>query len=251
MQFMSAAALAYSTQSLTERVYNLLQRVDYRLAISDADKEEIYRLRYSAYVREGAIAPSFGERLADKYDDLDNSWTFGVFVDGELASSIRICVASPSYPDIPAIGVFRDVLEPELEAGKVMVDPTRFVANHEAARRYPELAYVTVRLAWISGEYFKPDLALATVRTEHQAFYKRVFGKTVTCEARPYPTLIKPLSLMTLDYATAKSKVNHRYPFFNSSHFERRALFEFPAAPRSWREPETESEEARFSLATG
>ena len=138
---------------------------------------------------------------------------------------------------------------PELEAGKVLVDPTRFVANHEMARRHPELAYVTVRLAWISGEYFKPDIAIATVRTEHQAFYKRVFGKTVACEARPYPTLIKPLSLMTLDYVSAKARVNHRYPFFNSSYFERRALFEFPAAPQSWREPETE--DARLTVAAG
>jgi hypothetical protein len=235
---MSAAALAFSTPSLSERVFSLLRKVEYRLATTDAEKEAIFRLRYEAYLREGALAPSFAKRLSDKYDDLDNSWTFGIYVEGELASSIRICVASQEFPQIPALAVFPDILEPELNAGKIMVDPTRFVADHRLSRLYPELPYVGVRLAWISGEYFRPDIAIATVRTEHQAFYKRVFGKQVAAPARPYPTLIKPLSLLTLDYFANKDKVNRRYPFFLSTEAERRALFEMPGvAAREWGAP--------------
>jgi hypothetical protein len=232
---MSAAALAYSTPSLSDRVLSLLRKVEYRQATTDQEKEAIYRLRYEAYLREGALTPSFARRLSDKYDDLDNSWTFGIYIGGELASSIRINVASSDFPEIPAMGVFADILEPELAAGKVLVDPTRFVADHEMARLYPELHYVAVRLAWISGEYFHPDLAIATVRTEHQAFYKRVFGKEVAAAARPYPTLTKPLSLLTLDYFAARDKVNRRYPFFVSTDAERRTLFEGPGVvPHKW-----------------
>jgi hypothetical protein len=126
-----------------------------------SEKDAIFRLRYDAYLREGALTPSYSQRLSDRYDDLDNTWTFGVFVDGELASSIRIHVATPEQSDMPAKTVFGDVLDPKLESGQTLIDPTRFVANHLFARRFPELPFVTVRIGWMAGEYFKPDLILA------------------------------------------------------------------------------------------
>ena len=57
---------------------DLLDQVDYRLARTPAEKEEIYNLRYRAYLREGAVKPSADQRVTDQYDDMPNSWTFGV-----------------------------------------------------------------------------------------------------------------------------------------------------------------------------
>jgi hypothetical protein len=37
--------------------------------------------------------------------------------------------------------------------------------------------------------------------------------------------LAKPVSLMALEYAAARTAVPRRYPFFHSTHFERRMLF--------------------------
>jgi hypothetical protein len=73
-------------------------------------------------------------------------------------------------------------------------------------------------------------MLLATVRVEHQAFYRRVFGHRVICDARHYPSLTKPISLMALDYPTARDRVLQRNPFFRSSLFERRMLFSSSAA---------------------
>ena len=147
--------------------------MDYRRAETAEEREAIFRLRYQAYLREGAIAPSPSERFADPLDEAANAWIFGVYVDGELASSIRLHVASRQSPDLPALNVFSDLLSPEIGAGKTIIDPTRFVADRSASRRYPELCYVTTRLAWLASEYFHTSLLLATVRAEHQAFYRR------------------------------------------------------------------------------
>ena len=54
---------------------------------------------------------------------------FGFYIDGELASSIRVHVASKEYPDFTSLEVFSDFLQPELDAGKVIVDATRFVTD--------------------------------------------------------------------------------------------------------------------------
>jgi hypothetical protein len=222
---MPATALA-ATPGLVERVTQLLEQVDYRRADSAQEKDAIYRLRYDAYLREGAIAPDFKKKVFDSYDELPNAWTFGVYIDGRLASSIRLHVASKDRPVLPAGQVFADILGPQIEAGKTIVDPTRFVSDPVVARHYPELPYVTVRLIQLGADFFGADFVLAAVRAEHQAFYKRAFGHRAVCEPRPYPTLKKPISLMMLDYPAAKPRVVQRYPFLRSTGFERRMLFE-------------------------
>src|SRR5260221_5947947 len=190
-----AALAARLPLGLADRVQLLLQRVEYRRADTDEDRQAIYRLRYDASLREGAIPPSFGRRYSDGHDDDDNAWIVGTRVDGVLESSFRVHVANGDFPDMPANQVFKDFLDPEIAAGKVIVDPTRFVVDPSLARVYPELSYVTVRVGHMAAEHFDADIVLATVRAEHQAFYRRVFGHSVACAPRPYPGLIKPISL--------------------------------------------------------
>lgn len=221
-----SALVSELPSSLIDRVERLLQRVDYRRAESAEERAAIYRLRHEAYLREGAIKPNPTGQFSDAVDDRDNVWLFGVHIEGELAGSIRLSVTIPGSIHIPALDVFSDVLLGDILAGQRMVDPTRFVADRDISRRHPELPYVTLRLPWLALEYFQADFMLATVRAEHQAFYKRMWGHRAVCEPRPYPNLQKPISLMTLDYREARERVHRRYPFFRSNYFERRMLFE-------------------------
>ncbi|MCG6207109.1 hypothetical protein LPW26_20890 [Rhodopseudomonas sp. HC1] len=207
------------------RGHELLDRIDYRLADTPAAKEAIYQLRYRAYLDEGAIEPNADGRVTDAHDDMPNSWVFGVHVDGVLSGSIRISVATPAMPTSPSVDVFSDVLGPELQNGKVIVDPTRFVADPDRIQRIPELPYVTVRLGYVACCYFDADIGLATVRAEHQAFYRRVFLQKPLCEPRLFPGLLKPVGLMAADYREIRERVYARFPFMRSSAFERRMLF--------------------------
>ena len=212
--------------SFVDRVDRLLQRVDYRRADTPEERIAIFRLRHEAYLREGAIAPRVSGEFSDPFDDNENAWIFGVYIDGALASSIRLNITLADANHFPTLDVFPDVLGGDVVAGKCFVDPTRFVTNRATSRRYPELPYVTLRLPWMASEYFNADFMLAAVRTEHQAFYKRLWGHEAVCAPRPYPNLHKPISLMTLDYRAARERVHRRYPFFRSTYFERRMLFE-------------------------
>jgi len=143
-------------------------------------------------------------------------------------------VTSPDYPELPATAIFGDHLAEAVAMGKTVVDPSRFVVDAEFSKVYPELAYLTTRIGWMAGEYFGADLILATARREHQAFYRRIFGHRLVCGVRPYHGLTKPLSMMVLDYPGVKEKVHRRFPFFRSSYFERRSLFEAPGLPTDW-----------------
>src|ERR1700688_686291 len=211
---------------VTERSTDPLEHVDYRLAETPEEKDKIHRLRYRAYLREGAILPSESERVTDRYDDLPNNFTFGIFVHGELYSSIRISVLTAEYRGSPSSEMFTDLLHPELDRGKVIIDPTRFVADPEKARMFPELPYVTVRLGYVACGHFNADIGLANVRPEHRAFYRKVFLQEPWGEPRLYPGLIKPVGLVAAEYSVIRDKVFQRFPYMRSSAFERRKLFE-------------------------
>jgi hypothetical protein len=122
--------------------------------------------------------------------------------------------------------MFADILHPELDRGRTIIDPTRFVADPEKARRFPELPYVTVRLGWIACCHFDADIGLANVRPEHRAFYRKVFLQQPLGEPRLFPGLIKPVGLMAAHYPSIRDKVFERFPYMRSSAFERRMLFE-------------------------
>ena len=194
--------------------------------IREEEREEIFRFRYQCYLGEKAILPNPEERFTDHYDDLGGTWLIGVYLEGRIVASMRICIATSEFPELPAMWAFRDEVQPLLDAGQIVIDPTRFTVDREVSREHPHLAYMTARIGWLAGEYFQANTILATQRREHQAFYRRVFHYKLLAEPRHYPTLIKPLGLMTLDYFAERDRVNNRYPFFRSTDFERRMMFE-------------------------
>jgi hypothetical protein len=211
------------------RVMELLRKIEYRRIESKAELDAVLRLRYSAYLKEGAIEFSADEKLVDSFDELGNITNFGVFLKDKLIGAVRIHVLDGPGQTSPALDAFPEILSPLLAKGKRIVDPNRYVVDYESARLYPELAYVTVRLAVIAGFYHDANFVTATVRAEHQAFYKRSFFAKVACEPRPYPTLIKKLGLMLVDYENDRERILKRGPYYVSTPEERAALF----APRS------------------
>ena len=213
--------------SFSKSARQLGAMVDCRPALEERDRSEIFRLRYAAYSREGALPAGAPEVFTDADDEAPNCIVFGFYIEGALAASIRIHVAGPRWPGCPSLAVFPEYLKPMVDAGLTIVDPTRFVIDESAARSYPKLAYLCVRIPWVAARYvFDADIGLATVRAEHQPFYRRLFGHTVVCGARPYPSLAKPISLMVLDIHKESARIHARYPFMQSGSLERRRIFE-------------------------
>src|ERR1043165_3065350 len=87
----SAPAPRPEPQNLfANRVAELLGRLDCRVAETPEEREPIFRLRYECYLREGTITPNETGLFSDPYDDSPNARIFGLYLDGRLASSIRI-----------------------------------------------------------------------------------------------------------------------------------------------------------------
>jgi hypothetical protein len=214
-----------SSLSFSDRIAQLLPRVEYRRAECPDDREAIFRLRHDAYLREGEIGPVPSRRFTDHVDDEPNTFNFGVYIDGVLAGAIRLSVTMTGGARLPSFEVFEDVLSPEIQAGKTFVDPSKFVADYASSRRYPGLPYIILRIVWVAMAYFRADL-LAAIRVEHRPFYTRLWRCRLICPPRPYPGLSTPVCLITVDYAAVQDEVHRRYPFFQSDLLEQKKLFE-------------------------
>jgi hypothetical protein len=211
--------------SLFVRASGLSDRVDYRLMETPEEKDCIYLMRYKAYLHGGVTAPSESQRVNDHYDDAPNAWMFGIYVDGELCSSLRLNVVTPECRISGAADLFGDVLHPRLDRGEVFIDPLRFAALPEKARQFPELPYLTLRLAYMACEHFNADTGLALVRAEHQAFYRRVFMHEVIGEPRSFPGFLPKVALLASDFRARQEQVLTRFPIMRSGASERRMLF--------------------------
>lgn len=204
----------------------LLDRVDYRLAETSEDKDLIYALRYKAYLHAGLILPSESQRVNDRYDEAPNAWIFGVYIDGELCSSLRIHVLTSEWRMSYSTELYGDVLHRRLDQGEVFVDPARLAADPEKARLLPELPYVTLRLAYLACDHFNADTGLAMVRPDHQPFYRRVFLHEPIGEPRAFPGWhAMKTSLMASDFRKLRERVLARFPIMRSTQFEREMLF--------------------------
>jgi len=216
-----------ATEAQSQRVARaaaVLGRTSYRLVRTPEEKEEIYRLRYGAYLKEGVIDESPDGVVTDHYDDLPNSWIFGVYFDGELYGSIRINVISRVWRSSCAADFYTELVHPMLDRGQVIVDPARFVA-HPYKKRVPELPYLTTRLAFMACAFFNADTCFALVRTEHQPFYRRMFLHQTIAEPKAFPGLRRPFGLMAMNFSSCSQQVFARHPMLVSTEVERRTLF--------------------------
>lgn len=220
-------AVAELQPSLNVRGAGLFDRVDYRLIEAPEEKDLVYLMRYRAYLNGGLISPSDTLRVTDRFDDSPNVWLFGIYVDGEMCGSFRLHVLTSEWRDSYTTELFGDILHPRLDRGEVFIDPARFTADPEKARRFPELPYLTVRLAYMACDYFNADTGLAMVRTDHQAFYRRVLLSETISEPRPFPGwATRQVILMASDFPKVREKILTRFPIMRSNAFERRMLFD-------------------------
>lgn len=214
-----------AASSFAVKVNELVQKLEFRAIKTDEDLDEVTRLRYAAYLKEGAIEPNETCRLVDRFDALENAVNIGVYYEGRLVAAKRFHFLSKVEDVSPTYLTFPESLRPHLEAGKRIVDPNRFVVDYDTAREFPHLAYATVRLSVIASAYSATNLTTVSVRPEHQAFYRRAFFAVPVAEPRLYPGLSKQLCLMLVDYEKDQDRIYQRGSFYASSRAEQEELF--------------------------
>jgi len=214
--------------AFARQVMRLLDRTEYRVCDRGEDLEAIYKLRYKSYLLNGIIDANSEGMVYDDMDSAPNCRRFGVYVDGELASTIRLHVLDRENRTGPSMVSFSDLLEHRLDAGQVFVDPSKFASDPDMSARHPLLPYLAPRVALNACIFFGATYGLTTVRLNHAAFYRKIFMADKVGEPRPYPGSHYPVIMYEVDVRKFPA-ILKRYPFFKATDRERSLLFDRPS----------------------
>jgi len=216
--------------AFAQNISSLLERTEYRRCDKGEDLEDIYRLRYKSYRMSDMVSDIPEQVIHDDLDETSNCYKFGIYIDGNLVSTLRIHHAKWTTPYSPSTTVYGDLLMPQMAAGSSFVDPSRFAADPEWSRVYPQIPYLTLRLAGMACFHFEAPYCLSTIRAEHAGFYKRIYCSEQIGEQRDYPGLNYPVVLYRATVAAIRERSFSRFPFFKSTPLEQRMLFVRPGA---------------------
>ncbi|WP_440136426.1 N-acyl amino acid synthase FeeM domain-containing protein, partial [Escherichia coli] len=75
------------------------------------------------------------------------------------------------------------------------------------------MTYVAARIGWMLADYFEATYGVATVRREHMAFYRRLFGMEYVSGPRKYPLLASEIWLVGKSFDAVRSHISAKYPF--------------------------------------
>ncbi len=159
-------------------------------------RQDVYALRYRAYLHEGAIEPNPSGLFRDRYDDQPNHILWALFDEGKLRGSLRTVWFHPRDPwSIPERDCFPEAIAQTLPPEARLIAGNRFVTEPFRAHRTAAYAMELLKhhLARMPG---RADYALAAVRANHLRFYRQIMRMDRISEPRIYPGLNCPMYLL-------------------------------------------------------
>ncbi len=212
---------------MNEQVIGALRQSRYKVMTGREDLEEVCRFRYDCYRAEGSIAENERGIMTDAFDEAENCVHVAVEMDGELRAAVRIHLVSRLSRTSPTLEVFPEVLD-RIEQRHTILDPTRLVVDPGARKQRVPLHFLVLRAPVMATIFYDIDVALAPVRPEHAAFYRRYLGHEPALEPRSYPGLLKPVQLLIARRAQREA-VLARTPVFGPLDDVPEASIAFPA----------------------
>ncbi len=222
--------------SFSEKLMLLLDRVEYRRVETGEDMEDIARLRYKAYKAVNLMELT-GSTLIDDLDFDGHAYVFGIYLDENLVSTVRVHHVTPEHRASTSGLIFGPEIDVFLDAGMVLVDPGRLAVDPDVTGdEMRALPYLTLRPVAMACEYFTADRCLTACRPRHAAFYKRIFAsETVVAKRENLGVYNADGALLVAQVRGQRPSILDRYPIFDSEQFERRLMFadrqDVPFAP--------------------
>lgn len=198
---------------MNQQVIEALKRSRYKVLKDHQELEDLYRLRYSCYLAEEAILRNERGMMHDAFDETGNCVHVAIEMEGRMLAAVRLHLVSELSRSSPTLEVFPEVLE-MFEGSPTILDPTRFVIDPSVRKRHVPLHFLALRIPFMATMHYDIDVALAPVRGEHIAFYRRYLGYEPALQPRIYPGLRKPIHLLTADVRQQRNAVLARTPVF-------------------------------------
>ncbi|MBZ9662991.1 hypothetical protein LB523_28490 [Mesorhizobium sp. ESP-6-4] len=210
-------AMPTPSRNFSDNISISLNRTEYRLAGRGEDYEAILRLRYKAF-RSANLIDSRDDRMLAFPDDND-SHIFGVYIDGNLVSTVSIEHVTNLSQSRLVFSQFSGGLN---EFNNVVM-AYGFAADPHLSSLFPQIPYLTLRLWILGAEFFDASNISTVARRSNVGFYNRNFNAT---QIAALDDTREVWVLLNTSYNDIRQRLFHRFPFYRSIPLERRLLFD-------------------------
>ena len=193
-------------------------------------RDEVFRLRYRAYLSEGEIPESRSGMFADQYDERPNQVTWALFHGERLVGTMRSMFYQPGRQlRLPEHKVYGDELLQAVPENVRVVSGNRFAIDPETDRSDKRYSFALLK-HHMMVTLVKADWAIAAVRSNHLAFYRRVLQMQIASEPRFYDEMNSGFTLLTANVLDNYSAICSRHPSLRASTSDLALLKSIPAS---------------------
>lgn len=180
-------------------------------------RDDVFRLRYRAYLSEGEIPESRSGMFSDQYDERPNQVTWALFNGDQMVGTMRSMFYQPSSQlMLPEHKVFGDLLVKSVPNDVRVVSGNRFAVDPDTDRNDKRYSFALLKHHMMVA-LVKADWAVAAVRTNHLAFYRRVLQMQVASEPRFYDEMNSGFTLLSANVLDNYSAICSRHPSLRAS----------------------------------
>ena len=148
----------------------------YRGEHNTTTQQQIYALRYQAYLGKNSINPNDKKLFSDRYDNAENCHSHIEYIGEQPAGSIRACIYDPARPalDIPAMENYGEEIACALGHDKIVVEANKYSVHPEFQCRSMALKVALYSYILRVALEVRADFVIGAVRLDQCGFYRRM-----------------------------------------------------------------------------
>ena len=189
-----------------------------RVLSPDADRSEVFALRYRAYRDAWCIPIDKSEQIADRHDTLSSSALIAAYDGDACVGALRVCfshpgethLALPCAPYYPAVQDLKRTNAGSLvEMSRLAIEPT--ISNTS----YRTTLYASlVRAGFMAAQAADVSMILIATRPEWVRFYKYMLGFKTIGQPAIYPPGDVPIVLLGGSFGEAQTRQRAQNAYF-------------------------------------
>jgi len=184
--------------------------------ISKSEEQDIYELRYRAYIDNGSIDANLSETVVDNYDGAENCKSFIEYIDDQPAGSIRACVYQPSKPHlrIPAMDNYEKEIRHKFGSNTILIEANKFTIGPQYQKCMRALKYKLLRRVFDEALKVNAEFLLGAPRPTQARFYKHLFFEPISGVKQSKINKFKTM-LLACPLANARKEIRENPKYHN------------------------------------
>jgi hypothetical protein len=189
-----------------------------RVLSREADRSDVFALRYRAYRDAWCIPLNPKEQYSDRYDDLASTIVLAAYDAGSCVGTLRVNFSHPwqssatmpcaaQYPDVAGVkGVTRGTIA---EMSRLSIDPT--ITNTS----YRTTLYASLlRAGFLAAQAGNVAMILIATKPDWIGFYQKMLGFKTIGKPAVYPPSTAPVALLGGSFGEAQKHQRAQNAFF-------------------------------------